>query len=181
MDIQISMKSASDDDCTLSSHFQAALKSSGAAIRVFSGKQRASLSTMQVQPAGRHSKSDTKQETILNFFRDIKDTHIVHFGTELKLEDCAEFLKAVAPDKFEDVEKCHDEAKADARQKHLDRVHAIEESVQQQKNDVFRKLKEAIKEQFLEYHPREFFALNASDAECAICQSELHSELLICD
>ena len=164
MDIQISMKSASDDDCTLSSHFQAAHKSSGAAIRVFSGKQRASLSTMQVQPAGRHSKSDTKQETILNFFR-----------------DCAEFLKAVAPDKFEDVEKCHDEAKADARQKHLDRVHAIEESVQQQKNDVFRKLKEAIKEQFLEYHPREFFALNASDAECAICQSELHSELLICD
>lgn len=180
MDIQISMKSASEDDCTLSSHFQASLKSSAAAIRVFSGKHCASLGTMQVQPAGRHSRTETDTETILNFFRDIKDTHIVHFGAELKLEDCAEFLKAVAPEKFRDVEERHDLAKADALQDHLARSNAIDERAQSQKEQIFFQLKEVIKEEFLQNHPWEFFALTASDAECAICSVELDASPCAC-
>lgn len=61
MDIQISMKSASEDDCTLGSPFQASLKWDFAAVKVFSGKQRASLGMMKVQPAGRYKQKDIQQ------------------------------------------------------------------------------------------------------------------------
>ena len=171
MDIQISMQAASDDDCTLGSYFQVPLinRQPSAAIRVFSGKQRASIALMRVQPAGRHTISKSWNDTILNFFRDIKDTHMVCFGADLKMEDCAEFLKTVAPDKLADLEKQHGQARKEAMHQFCARQQAIEETMQKEEEKVFDKLKRAVKDEFLTNHPREFFALNASDMECAIC------------
>lgn len=97
---------------------------------------------------------------------------MVHFDPALKLEDAAEFVKTVAPDKFKEIQERHIQAQNDALQQALAKENAIEESAQREREQVFRKLKGAIWDEFLQHHPREFFALNACDTECVLCSQE---------
>ena len=105
MDIQISMKAASEDDCTLGASFAAPSPHGleAEAVRTFSGRSRSTLGTLWVRAAGRHDEVLTSFDTITNFFRDIKETYAVHFAPSLKLEHCEHFLECVAPEVYRKV------------------------------------------------------------------------------
>eukprot|EP00438_Fugacium_kawagutii_P020946 Skav211837 [mRNA] locus=scaffold305:669633:690103:- [translate_table: standard] len=167
LDIQISMKSASEDDCKLGAHFAVPLGATFDfdAVRVFSGKQCASFNMMRVQAAGRQIQSAQDIDTIWNFFRLIKDTHVLCFDPSLKVEDCALVVQAVDLSASEEIEKQHKAARDKVTQDFLAREQAITETTQQEKEKLFTKLKETIKDELLRNFPKEFFALHAPLAE----------------
>ena len=172
MDIQISMMAASDDDCTLGAHFCTSFGFGDCidAVRLFSGKQCASVSQLRVQAAGLQLvKRLSPPTTITNFFREFKETHAICFHPDLKIEKCQLFLDQVAPDLFETISEAHQQKVQEFELQMGERRKAILEAENEKKEAVVTQLKEAIDGHILQHFPLEFFALKTGEVNCSIC------------
>ena len=167
------MMAASDDDCTLGAHFRVALGAGDVdEVRLFSGKQMSSFSVLRQKEAGEHEVYRSMSTTATNFFREMKSTHVVHFGPGLKLEQCEHFVKEVAPDKYREISMSHQAEESKWCMQFAERKQAIQEESEKAKSRLFQMLADTISGDLLQHSPREFFALRCGEVECSICQEK---------
>ncbi|CAJ1378104.1 unnamed protein product [Effrenium voratum] len=177
LDIQIGMRAASEDDCTLGSRFRLSIPSAVNAqeVRICSSRHRASLSMLRVQAAGQHEVPFQRSDTITNFFREVKDTHAVHFHPELQLEHCGQFLQMVSPPNFDQIQGEHQEKARLLATQRREQEQAIEESESQKREELYYMLREAARAEVLNKFTTEFFVL-MSETECVVCLRRLDAD-----
>ena len=167
------MMAASDDDCTLGAHFRVSFGGGAMdGVRVFSGKHCSSFSVLRLQAAGEHEVQKTTFETATNFFREVKDTHMVHFHPSLKVDHCDYFVKEVAPDIYQEIRSRHHAREEEVSIRFGERSQAIQEEREKAQAHLVRMLHEAISANLLQHSPREFLVLRYGEHECSICHEE---------